>query len=201
MILTDKRPPRSARCHPARAPASRLPDAPSPVDPHDSRGRSLALSPRSPRREGECEEQHPAPCTPQNPHPGVFQGAGCGHGGGVSAAAAPYLVQALPAGPGGGGHQWPCRLARGWVSPAGRSRRRRGRKRGGEERRGGGREGFVSASRPPSAPARAVRLPQHSEGADRRGRGRRLRDPGSHHPLPWYRPPPSPRGVRRRRLP
>lgn len=181
----------SQRCHPARAPASRLPDAPSPVDPHDSRGRSLAHSPRSPQGE-ESARSSTLRLEPRRTRTRESsREPGAGTGGGVSAATAPYLVQALPAGPGGGGDWWPCTLARGWASPPGRSRRRRGRKRGGVEgRRRGGRALF----RPPA-------LPQHSEGDDRRGRGRRLRDPGSHHPLPWYRPPSSPLDVRRRRLP
>lgn len=40
------------------------------------------------------------------------------------------------------------------------------------------------ASGPPSTPALAIPNPQHSNDRDPRGRGRRLRDPGSHHPLP-----------------
>lgn len=51
------------------------------------------------------------------------------------------------------------------------------------------------ASGPPSSPARAIPNPQHSEDRDLRGRGRRLRDPGSHHPPPWYRPPFAPSDV------
>lgn len=126
-----KRPPRSARCHPARAPASRLPGAPSPADLHDSRGPSLALPARSPRREESARSSTLSLEPRRTRTQESSREPGADTGGGVSAATAPYLVQALPAGPGGGGDRWPCRLARGWASPPGRSGRRRGKKRGG----------------------------------------------------------------------
>lgn len=127
-----KRPPRSARCHPARAPASRLPGAPSPADLHDSRGPSLALPARSPRREESARSSTLSLEPRRTRTQESSREPGADTGGGVSAATAPYLVQALPAGPGGGGDRWPCRLARGWASPPGRSGRRRGKKRGGK---------------------------------------------------------------------
>lgn len=149
-----KRPPRSARCHPARAPASRLPGAPSPADLHDSRGPSLALPARSPRREESARSSTLSLEPRRTRTQESSREPGADTGGGVSAATAPYLVQALPAGPGGGGDRWPCRLARGWASPPGRSGRRRGKKRGG---RGG--EGGLCVGLPPSLGSNENRPP------------------------------------------
>jgi len=50
-----------------------------------------------------------------------------------------HLAQALPAGLGGGGERWPRGLARGWVSPPGRSGRRRKSRRNNKHLEKGGR--------------------------------------------------------------
>nr|XP_042085929.1 translation initiation factor IF-2-like [Ovis aries] len=100
----------------------------------------------------------PSPCVPTTPQPPdcqapqVSSGGEERPGGGVSAAAAPYLAQALPAGLGEGGDLSPADRRRAdFPRPGGAVGGGRGGRRG---------KGFVSASRPPSAPARVIPLPQ-----------------------------------------
>ena len=160
--------------------------------------RSIARPPRSPPEGRGVREL--APGAPQSPRPrapvgGGSPGAwGAGPGGGVSAAAAPYLAQALSAGLGEGGDPGPADRRRADFIRPGEAV---GGGRGGRRRKG-----FVSASRPPSAPARAIPLPQPPSrtlerwGGGAKGAKKAPARPGSTPALPPaptpYRPPCAP---------
>ena len=199
---------RAPEGHPTRVPASHSLAPPPPPVPTTPRGHSHALcTPQVPcggedSASSSTQGLEPRTAPAGTPEPPRVLGADTG--GGVSAATAPYLAQALPAGLGGGGRAVARGLARGWVSPLGRSGRwRRKRSRGAEGRgrlcvclrpsHGSG------ASHPP--PPVTLRGPRNGRGGgEMRGRARRLRDPGSGRPLPSCSAPSAPRDLQSRRL-